>query len=96
MKIGTVILLTVAGAFSAKYPGSEWAAHSWSGWSEPMLKAVREFTRVRQTSAVMIVQGGRRLAESRGSGTPEPVATLRTYHFADVFWGCGDFRRGAP
>lgn len=43
---------------AAEYPGNQWAAHSKAGWSAPLLLGAREYTRTRQTSAVMIVQDG--------------------------------------
>ena len=43
----------------AVYPTAEWERHSQAGWSQPLLKAARDYMAARQTSAVMIVQGGR-------------------------------------
>lgn len=43
-----------------EYPGVVgWAAHSKVGWSAPLLQAAREYTQTRQTSSLIIVQGGR-------------------------------------
>jgi len=49
----------VASSAAAVYPGVEWEKHSQAGWSQPLLKAARDYMAGRHTSAVMIVQGGR-------------------------------------
>lgn len=54
-----VLFLLAASAVATEYPGVEWATHSKVGWSAPLLQAAREYTRTRQTSSVIIVQGGR-------------------------------------
>jgi CubicO group peptidase (beta-lactamase class C family) len=59
MRVVTILLLTAATSLCAEYPGAEWAPHSRTGWSEPLLKGVRDYAKTRQTAAVMIVQGGR-------------------------------------
>lgn len=55
----TILLLLAGTAVAMEYPGAEWATHSKVGWSVPLLQAAHEYTRTRQTSSVMIVQGGR-------------------------------------
>jgi len=41
------------------YPGARWEKHNRAGWSEPLLKAAREYAATKKTLAVMIVQSGR-------------------------------------
>ena len=53
-----VILICTASAAAADYPGREWAPHSLVGWSEPLLKAAREYLAAQKTQSVMIVQSG--------------------------------------
>ena len=44
---------------AAEYPGAHWEKHSRAGWSEPLLKATREYAATKKTAAFVIVQGGR-------------------------------------
>lgn len=57
-KLLLAILLFAASSVAADYPGKDWASHSRAGWSEPLLKAAREYLASQKTQSVMIVQSG--------------------------------------
>ncbi len=54
-----IIGLFAVSASASDYPGVRWEQHSRAGWSAPILAAAKEYTKARQTSAVIIVQNGR-------------------------------------
>jgi CubicO group peptidase (beta-lactamase class C family) len=57
-------LLISCGAWCAlltasDYPGAHWEKHNRAGWSEPLLKAAREYAATKKTAAFLVVQSGR-------------------------------------
>ena len=59
MNVILVLVTLSVSLVAAEYPGAEWEKHSRAGWSQPLLKAAHDYMAGRDTSAVMVVQGGR-------------------------------------
>ncbi len=59
LRFSCCIVLYAISCRAADYPGKDWERHSRAGWSEPLLKAVRDFMANQKTQSVMIVQSGK-------------------------------------
>jgi hypothetical protein len=70
-------LAFAASVAGSDYPGASWEPHSRQGWSEPLLKAAREYMRSKQTAAVMIIQGGRVVDQWGDVGRKWEVRSIR-------------------
>jgi hypothetical protein len=89
MKVLTAAVLIAGSLFGAEYPGPEWLPHSQAGWSQTMLKAARDFTMTKQTSAVVIVQGGRvvdQWGDVAGKIETHPSARVSSAHCMESTW----------
>jgi len=59
------------------FPGAEWVHATTSGWSETGLAQARAFSEQIRSSAVIIVQHGKVVAEWGDTATPMELASVR-------------------